>query len=691
MKIFDTMNRFLKTTGPRLILGLFFISSLMVLLISGVLRTQMYNSGVMLAETTQNHLVSAAQALAEFISPEELSLYHTIEDTKTEAFQELKHRLVAFAENHNILYAYFWRYYGNNQLQFIVDNDFDPDAEVGPWVIIDIVEDYLALPALAGNIVVSNLGVIVPTWDGLITAYAPVFDRHGNIRSIAGVDILDRYLYIQRRDARRMTLLLALAIPFSLISGILNLILYRRRAKQIEKSHVELSHEKNVIQTMKDNLPQGILLMDRELKILPLYSRSLIQILSYYDSELEGRNFLDIISTSLSTKQLQIMQDYFDMIFSNEKSAKLLEEANPISEFEYKIDDRIKILTTRFQLIDQIGSESVIIGVIQDISREKEFEMELQLQREAQELEMKNMFDVIQIDPMVFHDFIEEAEANFNYINSILKDKTLTEKQVITKFYQNIHAIKANALILGLESFSNKLHALEDDIKAVSAQEEITVKDTLSLAVKLELIMQDKDAFLTITKKIETFKSSNQIDSVLVHSLNKAVEKISAETQKNVELEIGYMDISVLESKLRKPIKDILFQCVRNSIYHGIEPAEERRRKNKKPQGLLSLSIRNVDGMAEIIFSDDGQGLDLEKIKKKYLETRPGVKEVSRKALLASIFDPEFSTANMTSTVAGRGIGLSLVKDLVKENNGTININSSESGLTLKFILALPA
>ena len=461
--------------------------------------------------------------------------------------------------------------------------------------------------------------------------------------------------------------------------------------KKEAKLNAELAQERDIIQTMKDSIQQGIFLMDKELKILPQYSRPLITILSYYDSELAGKNFLDILSSSLDGKQLQTMKGYFDMVFSKSKSAKVLESANPISEFDYKVDDRFKTLSTKFYLIEQSKDESVIIGIIQDISREKEFEKELQTQKESQELEMKNLFDVIQIDPLVFNDFVEDTESNFNYINMILKDRTLTEKQVVTKFFQNVHAIKSNALILGLENFGKKLHVLEDRIKKVSAQEEISSEDTLSLAVELETIMQEKDDYLKMIKKIDAFKTANQLDSVLVHTLSLAAKRVAEETQKKVEIKAGQMDLSILESKLRKPIKDILFQCVRNSIYHGIEMPDERVLKNKKPLGILVVSVKKVDGKVEVIFSDDGQGLNWEKIKNKYLKMHPEEKTVTKNVLLSSIFMPEFSTSEETSTVAGRGVGLSLVKDLVKDNGGSINVNSSESGLSFKFTFPMPA
>jgi len=447
----------------------------------------------------------------------------------------------------------------------------------------------------------------------------------------------------------------------------------------------ELAQERDMIQTMKDNINQGIFLMDKELNILPQYSRTLISILSYYESDLTGKNFLDIIRGSFDSRQLQVMKGYFNMVFSKEKTARILEGANPISEFEYKVDDDIKYLSTRFQLIEQAASNPVIIGIVQDISREKEIEFELQAQKDLQEMEMKNMFDVIKVDPLVFQNFMEDTEANFNSINTLLKDRKLSEKEVVVKIFQYIHAIKSNALILDLESLANKLHVLEDDIKALSNKDRVFTNDMLTLAVKIETFMQEMDSYVEITKKINAYKTTNQMDTILENSLSKAVERLSAELHKKAKIQAGHIDLGILESKLRKPVKDILYQCVRNSLFHGIEPVEERISKGKNPQGVLAFSIKNIDGKAEVVFSDDGKGLDWKKIKQKFHEKYPG-KPADKKVLLSSIFSPEFSTADETTSAAGRGVGLSFIKDLVKEYGGTINVNSTESGLMFKFV-----
>jgi two-component system chemotaxis sensor kinase CheA len=194
------------------------------------------------------------------------------------------------------------------------------------------------------------------------------------------------------------------------------------------------------------------------------------------------------------------------------------------------------------------------------------------------------------------------------------------------------------------------------------------------------------DSFTAITGKINAHKSTSHLDNVLVNSLSKAVQKLAGEVKKDVKITAGQIDLNIMESGLRKPIKEILHQCLRNSIYHGIEPPMTRVKKNKQAQGLLSFSIKNVDGRAEVIFSDDGSGLDWQKIKKKYAEKHPKIQNIDKKALLGFIFEPGFSTSDETTSMAGRGVGLSRVRELVKENHGSVKVNSSEAGLEFKFV-----
>jgi class 3 adenylate cyclase len=228
--------------GVRLTMGLFFVSALMVLLVSIVVNIHVNHYVKMITEATQNHLKAAAQAAAQFISVEELDRYHTKEDTKNQNYQELKMRLLQFAQKYNVLYVYYLRQYDNERFQYIIDNDFDPKTIVDPDTILPI-ED-IARSALAGNITATSLGVHNTSWDGL-AGFAPVYDQDGNFYCAAGVDIGDKVILDQRKYSRIMTLLQILALSVSVLFGILNSLLYRKKAKEIEEAHVKLQYFNN--------------------------------------------------------------------------------------------------------------------------------------------------------------------------------------------------------------------------------------------------------------------------------------------------------------------------------------------------------------------------------------------------------------------------------------------------------------
>ena len=228
----------------RLILGLFFVSALMILSIAELVNFQMINYESTVVEMTRNHLRSAVISLSKIVNADELDLFHTAEDMDRHEYEEIRERLIQFADDHNVYFAYFWRYYGNNIMQYIIDNDTNPQTRVGLDDFEEIKEE-AAFNALSGQVYITDLGEYTIEWDGLLTAYAPVFDRYGNVYAIAGVDIQDKFIFAQREGAQDMKLLQLIAVPVSVILALLNVMLYRRKTRQVEEAHVKLQYFNN--------------------------------------------------------------------------------------------------------------------------------------------------------------------------------------------------------------------------------------------------------------------------------------------------------------------------------------------------------------------------------------------------------------------------------------------------------------
>ena len=234
----------LKLVAARMVFGLFLISAVIIFLVSELVNVQMINYENTVKEMTQNHLIASVQALAKLIPAEALDAFHTIEDKEKPEYQEIRERLKVFAQEYNVLFAYYWRYHGDGILQYIIDSDPDPETQVGTGDFEEI-EEEAAFNALAGIVDVTDLGAYSLEWEGLLTAYAPVFDKDGNVYCIAGVDIEDEFIFTQRQDARRMKLLQLIAIPLAIILAVVNMLLYRKKTRQIEAAHVQLQYFNN--------------------------------------------------------------------------------------------------------------------------------------------------------------------------------------------------------------------------------------------------------------------------------------------------------------------------------------------------------------------------------------------------------------------------------------------------------------
>lgn len=165
----------------------------------------------------------------------------------------------------------------------------------------------------------------------------------------------------------------------------------------------------------------------------------------------------------------------------------------------------------------------------------------------------------------------------------------------------------------------------------------------------------------------------------LTRSLNKQVDL-------RIEGEDTELDKSVIEDLL-----DPLIHCVRNSIDHGIESAEERAEKGKPETGDLLLRASNEGNMIIIEIADDGRGIDVDAVRRKAIDR--GVihpsKALSDLEAFNLIFDPGFSTARKVSNISGRGVGLDVVKKQIEKLNGSVTVWSTANEGT-RFTIKIP-
>jgi two-component system chemotaxis sensor kinase CheA len=139
-------------------------------------------------------------------------------------------------------------------------------------------------------------------------------------------------------------------------------------------------------------------------------------------------------------------------------------------------------------------------------------------------------------------------------------------------------------------------------------------------------------------------------------------------------------------------LKDPLVHILRNCVDHGIESAGAREAAGKPVRGTICLRADHVGGEVRIVISDDGGGVDLERVRQKALAQgllAPG-EEADERRVLECLFAPGFSTAQKVSSVSGRGVGMDVVKSNIEEMGGTVRLESrSGQGTTITVRLPL--
>lgn len=170
----------------------------------------------------------------------------------------------------------------------------------------------------------------------------------------------------------------------------------------------------------------------------------------------------------------------------------------------------------------------------------------------------------------------------------------------------------------------------------------------------------------------------------------RLVRDLSQRLGKKIELRLSGEQTEVDKIVLEK-IADPLVHLVRNSIDHGIEGPEARRAAGKPEAGTVSLHAFHRGGAVVIEVADDGAGLDLSRILAKAREKGLIRSEdtLSDEAIADLIFLPGFSTAEQTTDLSGRGVGMDVVRRNVKDLGGTVQV-SSVRGRGTRFVISLP-
>ncbi len=170
------------------------------------------------------------------------------------------------------------------------------------------------------------------------------------------------------------------------------------------------------------------------------------------------------------------------------------------------------------------------------------------------------------------------------------------------------------------------------------------------------------------------------------------VRNVARQEGKRIRVETSGEELGI-DQRVLDEIGEPCLHLLRNSVVHGIETPEERRRAGKREEGLVSIHARQDGELVRIEFSDDGRGIDIERVRRRAMamgtidEEQAG--RLNPEELARLVFTSGLSTAAATTELAGRGVGLDVVSAVIDRMGGTVTLETIQ-GVGTKFVLQVP-
>jgi two-component system, chemotaxis family, sensor histidine kinase and response regulator PixL len=268
--------------------------------------------------------------------------------------------------------------------------------------------------------------------------------------------------------------------------------------------------------------------------------------------------------------------------------------------------------------------------------------------------------------------------------------QTASDSSLGTNLASNLSSNFTSELdILEFDRYS-ELHLLSQDVMDNIVQiEELTTDLDLQLN---DTERTNRDLNRT-SKQLQTGLTQVRMRSIseLFNRFPRAIRNLSIEHSKPINLQLKG-GTTLVERSILEALNDPLMHLVRNAFDHGIEPSSVRRANGKPDTGTIEINATYRGNQTVITISDDGGGIDLDKIRAKVKKMGIDDKEIANfkdSELIDLIFEPGFSTADKLTDLSGRGVGMDVVRTNIRSLRGDVFVDT-KLGKGSTFTITVP-
>ncbi len=451
----------------------------------------------------------------------------------------------------------------------------------------------------------------------------------------------------------------------------------------------------HTIRVILDNVKAGFLLVSSDLKIAEGFTRSCQDILQRPIDV--GQNFLELFA--MTPREKEQFKMAMVQVFSD-----LLPDEVSLGQISSRVSIGQRVISLQGSIVRREDkSVRSILFTIADATLLVQAEREARLNQ--------GLMSIMQ-DRAGFHQFIVDSLADLGLAHVAVEMKDQTQVRMI------LHTLKGNFSTYSLDPIARAIHEKEDhaqiqsdDIASISQLIESFMQRYRELIgdessrQQSRAVMVPPEAFESLRQSLLSLRAPFEVQRVfevwvnqvklvpfrtLLGTMLNHCGRLAVQLGKELEIRVIGGDLLVSPEALQAVVQN-LGHMLRNAIDHGVEYPEFRHPKPARAK--IELSIWRSSGLLMIALSDDGQGLDLDRIGEVAIErglmSREAYQSSSIQEKAQLIFRPGFSTAKAVSEISGRGFGMSSLQESVQLLGGMVQV-STVQGVGCRFEIQIP-
>lgn len=468
----------------------------------------------------------------------------------------------------------------------------------------------------------------------------------------------------------------------------------------LRRSDRELERARRETEDILRTTQEGLFLLDHEFNIGTQHSRALKGIIGIDD--IAGRSFIDLLRPMVTDKTLSTAREYLDLLVKHDVKEKLVTSLNPLNRVEVMLTSgsgqaETRYLEFNFNRVLEAGKVTHLLVTVNDISRRVKLERELAATEARAKGQMSVLVEIMQIEPSALNQFLRSVAEGLQGINTLLATQDNSQKgqkDKVNALFRQTHRIKGDAAAIGMTSLADAFHRIEDQLGGMRECPSLSGENFLPVTVMVKEMFEHVAMIESAVTRISQVRGTTTVEAPrpqhspvagnlpFVQQWDSFARQIAERHGNAAEVTYTGIDITQLPANVGGAITTIVNQFIRNSVVHGIEPANVRQQLGKAKSGRLSVYVsQRDDGGIDLSFRDDGRGISVDNIRAAAIARgRLSAEEAAgwdARRIVSLIFEPGISTAQAADADAGRGAGLDAVKDLVAKLGGHIRIGST--------------